>query len=230
MREGSGARGPRPDLRRRRQQRRAFAGDPRHARRGRGARRGAGRLPARRGARRGADRTTRRKPPPAPDVALHRRLGLDGRRRGRRAGKRRAALAPYRLDDALLDRAAPGAIALHCLPAHPGEEITEEVLVRGRASASGTRPRTAATRKRRCSSCSLGRVRLTMPPDRPEEHGRRHTCIALPKRERCQGSRPPRAAHALPRSARGRGAHPRPRAGGARRRRRPRAHDAQRRD
>ncbi|HSZ70028.1 MAG TPA: ornithine carbamoyltransferase [Solirubrobacteraceae bacterium] len=44
------------------------------------------------------------------------------------ASERRAALAPYRLDDALLDRAAPGAIALHCLPAHPGEEITAEVL------------------------------------------------------------------------------------------------------
>ena len=44
------------------------------------------------------------------------------------AGQRRAALAPYRLDDALLDRGAPGAIALHCLPAHPGEEITEAVL------------------------------------------------------------------------------------------------------
>ncbi len=44
------------------------------------------------------------------------------------ADARRAALAPYRIDDALLDRAAPGAIALHCLPAHPGEEITEEVL------------------------------------------------------------------------------------------------------
>jgi ornithine carbamoyltransferase len=44
------------------------------------------------------------------------------------ADRRRAALAPYRLDDALLDRAAPGAIALHCLPAHPGEEITAEVL------------------------------------------------------------------------------------------------------
>ena len=42
--------------------------------------------------------------------------------------RRRVALAPYRLDDALLDRAAPGAIALHCLPAHPGEEITAEVL------------------------------------------------------------------------------------------------------
>jgi ornithine carbamoyltransferase len=44
------------------------------------------------------------------------------------ADERRAALGPYRLDDALLDRAAPGAIALHCLPAHPGEEITTEVL------------------------------------------------------------------------------------------------------
>jgi ornithine carbamoyltransferase len=44
------------------------------------------------------------------------------------AAARRAALAPYRIDDALLDRAAPGAFALHCLPAHPGEEITEAVL------------------------------------------------------------------------------------------------------
>jgi ornithine carbamoyltransferase len=44
------------------------------------------------------------------------------------ADARRAALAPYRIDDALLDAAASGAIALHCLPAHPGEEITESVL------------------------------------------------------------------------------------------------------
>jgi ornithine carbamoyltransferase len=44
------------------------------------------------------------------------------------ADARRAALAPYRIDDALLDRAAPGAFALHCLPAHPGEEITDAVL------------------------------------------------------------------------------------------------------
>jgi len=44
------------------------------------------------------------------------------------AAERRAALAAYRVDDALLDRAAPGAVALHCLPAHPGEEITAEVL------------------------------------------------------------------------------------------------------
>ncbi len=44
------------------------------------------------------------------------------------ASRRREALTSYRLDDELLDRAAPGAIALHCLPAHPGEEITAEVL------------------------------------------------------------------------------------------------------
>ncbi|MDO8213810.1 ornithine carbamoyltransferase [Conexibacter sp. CPCC 206217] len=44
------------------------------------------------------------------------------------AAARRAALASYRVDDALLDLAAPGAIALHDLPAHPGDEITAEVL------------------------------------------------------------------------------------------------------
>jgi ornithine carbamoyltransferase len=44
------------------------------------------------------------------------------------AADRRRALSAYRLDDELLDLAAPHAIALHCLPAHPGEEITAEVL------------------------------------------------------------------------------------------------------
>ena len=44
------------------------------------------------------------------------------------AAERRRALAPYRLTDELLDLAGPDAIALHCLPAHPGEEITEQVL------------------------------------------------------------------------------------------------------
>jgi len=46
----------------------------------------------------------------------------------REAADRRAALAGYRLDDALLDLARPDAIALHDLPAHVGEEITAEVL------------------------------------------------------------------------------------------------------
>jgi ornithine carbamoyltransferase len=44
------------------------------------------------------------------------------------AAERRRVLAPYRIDDALLDAAGPDAIALHCLPAHPGEEIAESVL------------------------------------------------------------------------------------------------------
>ena len=44
------------------------------------------------------------------------------------AAERRAALGAYRIDDALLDAAAPGAFAMHDLPAHPGEEITAEVL------------------------------------------------------------------------------------------------------
>jgi ornithine carbamoyltransferase len=44
------------------------------------------------------------------------------------ADARRAALADYRVDDALLDAAAPDAFALHDLPAHPGEEISAEVL------------------------------------------------------------------------------------------------------
>jgi ornithine carbamoyltransferase len=44
------------------------------------------------------------------------------------AAERRSALAPYKLDDALLDAAAPGAFAMHDLPAHPGEEISAEVL------------------------------------------------------------------------------------------------------
>jgi ornithine carbamoyltransferase len=44
------------------------------------------------------------------------------------AAERRAALERYRVDDALLDAAAEGAFAMHDLPAHPGEEITAEVL------------------------------------------------------------------------------------------------------
>ena len=47
---------------------------------------------------------------------------------------RRELLEPFRLDEALMDAAAPDAVALHCLPAHPGDEITEGVLY-GRRSA-----------------------------------------------------------------------------------------------
>jgi ornithine carbamoyltransferase len=44
------------------------------------------------------------------------------------AARRRAALDGYRVDDELLDAAAPGAFAMHDLPAHPGEEISAQVL------------------------------------------------------------------------------------------------------
>src|SRR5579871_253715 len=37
-------------------------------------------------------------------------------------------LAPYRLDEALLALASDDAFVMHCLPAHPGEEITADVL------------------------------------------------------------------------------------------------------
>jgi ornithine carbamoyltransferase len=41
---------------------------------------------------------------------------------------RRAALAPFQVNDALLSLAATERIVLHCLPAHRGEEITAAVL------------------------------------------------------------------------------------------------------
>jgi ornithine carbamoyltransferase len=44
------------------------------------------------------------------------------------ADRRRADLAPFRVTADLLDQAADHAIALHCLPAHPGDEIAEDVL------------------------------------------------------------------------------------------------------
>jgi ornithine carbamoyltransferase len=44
------------------------------------------------------------------------------------AARRRADLAPFRLDGDLLAAAKSGAIVLHCLPAHPGEEIAADIL------------------------------------------------------------------------------------------------------
>jgi ornithine carbamoyltransferase len=44
------------------------------------------------------------------------------------APERKAALAPYQINDELLAQAGLAAIVLHCLPAHRGEEITAAVL------------------------------------------------------------------------------------------------------
>jgi ornithine carbamoyltransferase len=43
-------------------------------------------------------------------------------------------LDPYRLDDTLLGLAAPDAFVMHCLPAHPGEEIATNVLYGSRSA------------------------------------------------------------------------------------------------
>ena len=42
--------------------------------------------------------------------------------------ERRDAFAAYQVNDALLDVAGPDALAMHCLPAHRGEEITSAVM------------------------------------------------------------------------------------------------------
>ena len=50
------------------------------------------------------------------------------------ARRRREDLAPYQVNDGLLAVASERAVVLHCLPAHPGEEIAEEVLYGERAA------------------------------------------------------------------------------------------------
>ena len=43
-------------------------------------------------------------------------------------GTRHNVLAPYRVDEKLMALAKPDALFLHCLPAHRGEEVTDEVI------------------------------------------------------------------------------------------------------
>ena len=172
LREAFGdARRPQAHLRRRRQQRRALARRRRRARGRRGDGRRARRPPARAGAGARADRRPRRRR----RRRRRRSTPTSGSRWAttrRPRSARRAALGAYRIDDALLDRAAPGAFALHCLPAHPGEEITAEVLYgeRQRIWDQAENRRHAQKALLECSRRS-GRVALGRTPCQPRAHG-----------------------------------------------------------
>lgn len=50
-------------------------------------------------------------------------MGMEGE-----AEKRKKDFAGYQINSALMSNAKPDAMVLHCLPAHKGEEITEEVF------------------------------------------------------------------------------------------------------
>jgi hypothetical protein len=117
------------------------------------------------------------------------------------------AFEPFQVDEALMALAAEHAIFLHCLPAHRGEEVTDEVID-GPRSASGTRPRTASTLRK---ASWPGASAPSEPPccaspvtgwKGPRRHSARHgSAAARLDRRRAACDAPPARHHAQ--SARG---------------------------
>ena len=126
------SRRPAPRLRRRRQQRRPLAGDRRGAGRGRGRGRGAARLPAGGGPRREADRRPARRRAGADAIYTDVWVSMGDEAE---AERRRADLAPFRVDADLLAAAKDSAVVLHCLPAPPGRGDHAPTVLYGERSA-----------------------------------------------------------------------------------------------
>ena len=159
-------------LRRRRQQRRPLAGGRRRAGGRGGACRGARRLPA-------ADGETAAvlTDDPAEAVAgadaVYTDVWVSMSDSEDSAAARREALAPYAIDDALLDKAGAGRLRA-ALPARASRaRRSPSPCCTATGSGSGIRPRTAATRRRRCSSCSFRRSAGTGRCERPCRRPRR---------------------------------------------------------
>ena len=127
---------------------------------------------AREAARRPAPRSSSARPPRSGSRRrrrLHRRLDEHGPGGTRTSGGGAISTATRSTTGSCPGTRAR-AIVMHDLPAHYGEEITEDVLARPAAPPPGIRPRTASTHRRRCSPSS---------------------CAELARRRRCVASRQP---------------------------------------